>query len=81
VAAPRGFGLRCPACGGLYSRVDETRGDVADPRQPRIVRVRTCRGCGHQLKSIELQAPPSRRIRLPDLDRRLAALQRDRAVG
>jgi transcriptional regulator NrdR family protein len=76
MAAARGYGLPCPQCGHLYSRVSETRGHVG--RRPVIVRVRTCKRCGHPEESLETYRPASGRVRLPDPRRVLAEIRRDR---
>lgn len=61
-----GYGIRCPRCDGLYSEVDETRGDP-ERRVPVIVRIRTCIGCGAQLETIEVLARAgASRVLLPD---------------
>lgn len=78
MAHERGFGLPCPDCGHLYSRVVETRADVLDDRQPRRIRVLECRSCEATFKSVEVVPPASRRSRFPDPDQRLVLVRAER---
>ena len=73
-----GYGIRCPRCDGLFSSVEQSRGDP-DRRVPVIVRIRSCVECGYRLETIEvLVGAGTRRVRLPDPRAVLAAVRSDR---
>ena len=66
--------MECPKCESVRSLVDNTRDHDAGDGWPLpgfvgVQRFRTCKGCGHRFKTVELRAADVGRIVTPDARR------------